>query len=138
MDIFVHSITRICEQRTTVFAREGLNVRVVLMIIYSIFKQKLGICRVRGKKWASDRVGRDNMSHQENMIDFVRTTLKIFVQNDAYSIPRAFFPEKILICHFGFLSEKMLPDIPVCIPDFLFKRASSTPRFYLTMSVIAQ
>ena len=40
------------------------------MRIHTIFRFKLGIRRVRGKEWASDRVGR------ENLIDLMRTTLK--------------------------------------------------------------
>ena len=45
------------------------NLRVVLIKIQSIFKRKLGTRRVRGKEWASDRVGRENMTHHENMIN---------------------------------------------------------------------
>ena len=47
--------------------RNGKTLRVVLIKIHSIFKRKLGIRRVRGREWASDRVGRENMTHQENM-----------------------------------------------------------------------
>ena len=46
------------------------------MRIQTIFRFKLGIRRVRGKEWASDRVGRENMSHHENLIDLMRTALK--------------------------------------------------------------
>ena len=45
------------------------------MRIQTIFRFKLGIRRVRGKEWASDRVGRENMSHHENLIDLMRTAL---------------------------------------------------------------
>ena len=45
------------------------------MRIHTIFRFKLGIRRVRGKEWASDRVGRENMSHHENLIDLMRTAL---------------------------------------------------------------
>ena len=47
------------------------------MRIQTIFRFKLGIRRLRGKEWASDRVGRENMSHHENLIDLMRTALKI-------------------------------------------------------------
>ena len=46
------------------------------MRIHTIFRIKLGIRRVRGKEWASDRVGRENMSHHENLIGLMRTALK--------------------------------------------------------------
>ena len=46
------------------------------MRIQTIFRFKLGIRRVRGKEWASDRVGRENLSHHENLIDLMRTALK--------------------------------------------------------------
>ena len=49
------------------------------MRIHTIFRFKLGIRRVRGKEWASDRVGRENMSRHENLIDLMRTALKIRV-----------------------------------------------------------
>ena len=42
------------------------------MKFHSIFKRKLGIRQVRGKEWASDRVGREGMSHHENLIDLMR------------------------------------------------------------------
>ena len=35
------------------------------MRIHTIFRFELGIRRVLGKEWAPDRVGRENMSHQE-------------------------------------------------------------------------
>ena len=64
------------------------------MKIHSIFKRKLGIRRMRGREWASDRVGRENMSHHENLIDFMRTALKIIdrrIRLDAGSmIPSSF------------------------------------------------
>ena len=45
------------------------------MRIQTILRFKLGIRRVRGKEWASDRVGKENMSHHENLIDLMRTAL---------------------------------------------------------------
>ena len=47
------------------------------MRIHTIFSFKLGIRRVRGKEWASDRVGRENMSYHENLIDLMGTALNI-------------------------------------------------------------
>ena len=71
------------------------------MRIQTIFRFKLGIRRVRGKEWASDQVGRENMSHHENLIDLMRTALKIrnIVTRKKFPIIGPNFARTLTICY---------------------------------------
>ena len=75
------------------------------MRIQTIFRFKLGIRRVRGKEWASERVGRENMSHHENLIDLMRTALKsssryhLSLQRKMSAIVTNFQQLSSLMCH---------------------------------------